>query len=196
MHRNRATLIAVLVLFTAVTDAETSEPRYTILDDPTAYGLAAGQGIAHAQVVLARRDIAGSAGEIVAKAISGAGGGVTFENVPPGQYVMTISVAHVVPQQVAPVQGDIPLASNLFPYRRVKNFFESRANVVPMTISGQEWRSFAIVPYVYAVRAVSLSNEAVEVRTDQYSTVIAQQFVVPDGNPAAVQAAIGYKENC
>jgi hypothetical protein len=218
MHTNRATLIALLALSAVVTDAQTlrvaavppqltaprSQPRYTILDDPTAYGLAAGRGIANAQVVLSRRwdtrtpkDIVGSSGEIVAKAVSGAGGGVTFENVPPGQYVVTITVAHVS-QQVASMTAELPLPSDLFPSRSVKRFFESRSDMLPMTmtISGHEWRSFAHMPFMYAVRAASLTNEAVEVRTDQHSTVIAQQFVVSDGKPAAVRAVIGHKDHC
>lgn len=211
MHRTRATLVAVLVLSAAITDAKaptpsgrsrgatTSEPRYSVLEDPSAYGLAPGRGIANAQVVLERRrdtrnskDLAGPAGEIVAKAVSGAGGGVTFENVPPGQYVVTFTVAHAVSQQVATRTGEIPLPRDLFRYR-MKSFFEHHSNAEPMTISGQQWSSFTNVPYVYAVRAASLTNEAAEVRTDGHSTVIAQQFVVPDGSPAAVQAAVGHK---
>ncbi|HYI12838.1 MAG TPA: hypothetical protein VEK57_27560 [Thermoanaerobaculia bacterium] len=215
MHRNRVALLAVLALSAAITDAQVprpsqltaprSEPRSTILDDPTAYGLAAKQGIANAQIVLTKKrdtrdpkDIVGPAGEIVAKAVSGAGGGVTFENVPPGQYVVTITVVHVVSQPVASMTAELPLPSDLFPSRRMKSFFEIRSSMVPMTptISGRGWRSFANMPYVYAVRGVSLPNEAVEVRTGQHSTVIAQQFVVPDGNPATVQAAIGHENSC
>lgn len=191
----------------------TFDQRYQIQTEGTAYGLQEGQGIAGVEVVLAERrtdirpvkeDVVGRAGRAVATSVTGVGGGVTFNNVRPGTYVVLIRMVvrpniqssdlrREPPVQIASLASDVAYSR----YDLVKSFFESRSNIATRTAGadGQEWRSFP-EGFVYAVRAPNLLRGDEECRRSRdevanRETIIAQEFQVRGSVPVTVTAAVG-----
>lgn len=186
--------------------------QYRIDMPETEYGLQPGQGISEVQVVLAERradvrtareDVVGRAGRVVAMGRTGVGGGVTFNNVQPGTYVLLIQMTepsniqandrHASPVLVASLGSEVADA----PYYVVKSFFESRSNIAKRTAGadGREWRTFP-EGFVYAVRAPNLVSGDEECRRarnelSHRETVIAQEFKIGGSAPVSVTAAVG-----
>ena len=190
------------------------DQQYRVVTEGTAYGLQEGQGISGAQIVLAERrtdirttreDVVGRAGRAVATSSTGAGGGVTFNNVRPGVYVILIRMMEAPPRlQAHDLRHDPPvliasLASDHAHgrYYTVKSFFESRSNIATQFAGpgGLEWRTFP-EGFVYAVRAPNLvrsDEECRRSRDDVYNreTIIAQEFQIGGSAPVTVTAAVG-----
>lgn len=158
-------LVLSSVVFAQIPGFDT---RYSFFPEGTEYGMQQGEGLAGVQIVLAE---AGRAGSVVAEARTGAGGGVTFNNVRPGTYVILISV----------------------PNTEAKSAFESRSHVVRVT---PRWRSFDKSSLFYAVRAPNHVIRAEELRSSGAGTVITQEFEIRGSAPITVVAAIGRSTNC
>jgi hypothetical protein len=174
------------------------------------YGFTANQALANLNVTLTAKradatttkgNVVDRAGEVVATAKTGAGGGVTFPNVKPGTYVVLIEIVeasagpnarrtHCDPVQVASLSDpQIYL---------VKSYFESRSNIANKAMpNGQTFLFFKDTNYLYAVRApnIVLGEQEMrwqaQVQRNGMVRTIAQEFEIGGDSATAVRVAIG-----